>query len=139
MQWFMQFLGSPRGTLARLAGVLGIVLVLFIALAHSPRGLAPVIVGIAVTCGLLRVMRMPGRYIMRIAVGEFLILGLASLITQLADSGVFALLALATSVLVVVAVTRRVRSSMSRRDPVPWSRRRGLRLWWLPRRGRRYS
>src|SRR2546421_12055820 len=94
MRWFMDFLASPRGSLGRLAMVIVLVVVLFVALGHSPHGLSTVVVGIGFTCGLLLMMRVPMRYIVGIAVGEFVILGLVSLITQLAASGGFALLAL---------------------------------------------
>ena len=138
MQWFMQFLASPFGTLVRLAALLGIVIVLFIALAQSPHGVAPVSFCIGVTIGVLLMMRVPGRFILRIAIGEFVILGLISLITQLAASGVLALLALVAGVFVLVAVMRWARGTATHRNPVPWSRRSRLRPSWLPQRRRRF-
>ena len=80
----------------------------------------------------------PGRFILRIAIGEFVILGLISLITQLAASGVLALLALVAGVFVLVAVMRWARGTATHRNPVPWSRRSRLRPSWLPQRRRRF-
>lgn len=138
MRWFMEFLASPRGSLVRLAGVIGIVIVLFFALAQSPHGVAPVLVGIGVTSALLLMMRIPWRFIAGIAVGEFVILGIVSLVTELAASGVLALLAVVAGVFLVVAVVRWAGRTATRRNPGPWSRRSGLRPWWLPQRRRRY-
>lgn len=138
MYWFMQFLASPFGTLVRLAVMFAVVIVLFIALAGSPHGLTPVFVGMGLTSGLLLMMRVPLRFVLGIIAAEFVIAGVASLVTQLAASGVLTLLALVGAVFVVVAVMRWVRGTASRRNPVPWSRRSGLRPWWLPQRRRRY-
>jgi hypothetical protein len=125
MNWLMQFFSSPARSLLLSVGMVLGGIVLLVAILHSPHG-ASVLGGMLAMIPLLVMMRMPMRFIMRLAVGAFVILGVVSLAGELVASGVLVLLMLVVG-LVVLGLT--LRWLITARQGLPPVRRHRIGRW----------
>jgi hypothetical protein len=125
MNWLMQFFSSPARSLLLLVGMVFGGIVLLVAVLHSPHG-AAVLGGILVMIPLLVMMRMPMRFIMRLAMGAFVLVGVVSLAGELVASGVLTLLLLALGVVVVGYTLRWINTA---RQGLPPVRRQRIGRW----------
>jgi hypothetical protein len=128
MYW-MQFLSNPIRSLLGVAGIIVAAIVLLLAIGHSPHGVA-FLGGILAIIPVLVMIRIPMRFIVRFAVGAFVIVGVVSLVGELIASGVLSLLLLGAGVLVLVSALRWARLTRQGFHPPrgrrPSSKRKGV-------------